>query len=389
MAAPRTLPAVAFVFAGLGVCALGYWYLQRKPTEQSALGGARGGPPVEPSASTPPSAVSAQPPAPKPRAPETRPDDGLAKTVAEQRDRLFGRMQEELGLSASSLAEVRKIFESSPVLSQGNPLVARHPMKRSECWEAREGAGLHSEEKMRELEKREARCGARYMSPIGEDEGHLVCIDQYEFPNIPCEYPVIYPSARQASDLCKAVGKRLCDAHEWEGACAGKLLPAEEEYLWDRPRRIEMEYFKNKDREILWAYGPKKDQSKCATSSHKSSSCNGGGWESCGSNTFPTGAFPECVSRFGVYDQHGNAAEHMNLPLKPEELSSRGGLGETEMKGSWFIFLREQSHEDDCRWRAPAWHAGKVASITSHLNYHLGFRCCKSVPSETADARAP
>ncbi len=51
-----------------------------------------------------------------------------------------------------------------------------------------------------------------------------VCIDQYEFPDIPCEYPVVYPSAKQASELCHAVGKRLCDAHEWEGACAGELL---------------------------------------------------------------------------------------------------------------------------------------------------------------------
>ncbi|HMR05790.1 MAG TPA: hypothetical protein PKA88_08430, partial [Polyangiaceae bacterium] len=63
----------------------------------------------------------------------------------------------------------------------------------------------------------------------------------------------------------------------------------------------------------------------------------------------------------------------------PEELSSRGGLGETEMKGSWFIFKREPSHKDDCRWRAPSWHVGRVASVTSHANYHLGFRCCKSV----------
>ena len=25
--------------------------------------------------------------------------------------------------------------------------------------------------------------------------------------------------------MCEAEGKRLCDAHEWEGACAGKLEP--------------------------------------------------------------------------------------------------------------------------------------------------------------------
>ncbi len=34
--------------------------------------------------------------------------------------------------------------------------------------------------------------------------------------------------------LCEAVGKRLCDAHEWEGACAGALLPPD--YRFDLAR---------------------------------------------------------------------------------------------------------------------------------------------------------
>jgi hypothetical protein len=80
-----------------------------------------------------------------------------------------------------------------------------------------------------------------------------------------------------------------------------------------------------------------------------------------------------------VYDQHGNAAEHMNLPTKPEELASAGGMGLTEMKGSWFIFSGYEAHPDDCRWRAPDWHGSKVMDPRSHANYHLGFRCCKSL----------
>jgi hypothetical protein len=335
--------------------------------------GARRLPPVIPSASASASALEPTRAAPRP------PDDELPPLLADQRARLFAVMREGLALSDDQIEKVRAIFEASKLLGQGNSKVSKHPMKRSECWAIRERAGLHAPEQLKELEEQERKCAARFMSPIGTEQGDVVCIDQYEFPNLPCEHPVVYPSAKQAADLCQAVGKRLCDAHEWEGACAGKLLPAEQEYLWDRPRRLEMEYFKNQEREIVWAYGPKMDQSKCATSSTKSSSCGGGGWESCGSNTYPAGAFPECVSRFGVYDQHGNAAEHMNLPLKREELSSRGGLGETEMKGSWFIFRREPSHKDDCRWRAPAWHVGRVDSVTSHSNYHLGFRCCKSV----------
>jgi len=77
----------------------------------------------------------------------------------------------------------------------------------------------------------------------------------------------------------------------------------------------------------------------CATSSHKSPNCPGGGWGLCGSNTFPDGTLPTCRSPLGVYDLNGNAAEHMNLPLDPSQMASRGStsLGYTEMKGSWFV----------------------------------------------------
>ncbi len=69
----------------------------------------------------------------------------------------------------------------------------------------------------------------------------------------------------------------------------------------------------------------------------------------------------------------------MNLPALPEDLASRGGDGLTEMKGSWFVFSTIEAHEDDCRFRAPAWHETRVMNEKSHRNYHLGFRCCKDV----------
>jgi len=94
----------------------------------------------------------------------------------------------------------------------------------------------------------------------------------------------------------------------------------------------------------------------------------GGGWNACGSNTYPTGAFPDCRSPLGVYDLNGNAAEHMNLPLNPSQMASRGSLelGVTEMKGSWFIFDTYRAHEDWCRWRAPYWHGTRVMDPHSH-----------------------
>jgi formylglycine-generating enzyme required for sulfatase activity len=212
--------------------------------------------------------------------------------------------------------------------------------------------------------------------PAKETEAQAkICIDRYEFPGLPCEYPMTWVTTQNAENICKAIGKRLCDAHEWEGACAGALHPPSEEYAFGMPRKT-MQGLHNIHREIRWAYGLTKDQSKCGTSSKRSKECTVTGWTACGSNTFPAGAFPECKSPFGVYDQHGNVAEQMALPLHDYDLGSRGGFGEPEMKGSWFIFKWYEVYEDDCRWRAPAWHdkEGK-----NHANYHLGFRCCKDV----------
>ncbi|MCA9639408.1 MAG: SUMF1/EgtB/PvdO family nonheme iron enzyme [Polyangiaceae bacterium] len=328
---------------------------------------------------------------------ETEVDDSLPETLAAQREQLFKRMAPYY--PPDQLETVKRIFAESELIGQGNPKPTQHPMKRSECMDIRRKAS--------HLAPADPRCGHPNMVPVYArealevknlaDGGALpeagvaglssvpssadaatVCIDQYEFPNIACEYPVVYARASEADKICKAVGKRLCDAHEWEGACAGSLRPLEVEYAFG-DRRMLMQWFNNKYSEKVWAYGSEKNHKKCATGSFKNKKCGSGSWSECGSNTYPTGAFPECVSAFGVYDQHGNAAEHMNMPLAPEELASRGGLGETEMKGSWFIFENFEAHPDDCRYRAPAWHATKVDAADSHRNFHLGFRCCSDV----------
>ncbi len=299
-------------------------------------------------------------------APEEKIDDSLAETLAEQRERLFARIERWHEPSAEGMKKLREIFEASSLIGQGNPAVTRHPMTRSQCLEKTRKPG-------------DPRCGARNMVPLHDPnrgqqpDDARACIDQYEFPNIPCEYPVVYARANEADAICRALGKRICDAHEWEGACAGALLPPEAEYHFGE-RRLQQSYLHNQKREKLWAYGEKKNHALCATGSRKSPDCTASGWRECGSNTYP-----ECVSRFGVYDLHGNAAEHMNLPLEADQLASRGGSGMTEMKGSWFIFGGGEAHEDDCRWRAPPWHDSKLSDPNSHRNYHLGFRCCKDL----------
>lgn len=336
------------------------------------------GAPAKPKPAQPNAAQAFGVVAPSPSEAQAEPD-----TLAEQRQKLYARMQRELELSPEHMERVRRVFEASTILGQGNPKLSVHPIGRAECTAALATHPLQSGDEV---------CGAPNMAALYDRQGDTsetasVCIDQFEFPNIPCEYPVVHVSAREAAQLCEVVGKRLCDAHEWEGACAGALRPPEQEYAWGQDRKA-MRRIHNAARQRVWAYGPEKNHARCATTSAKTPGCPGGGYHACGSNTFPAGAFPECVSPFGVYDLHGNAAEHMNLPRSPAELTSAGGSGVTEMKGSWFIFSRYEAHEDDCRWRAPDWHGSRVMDPRSHGNYHLGFRCCKSVQQAPA-ASAP
>lgn len=301
-----------------------------------------------------------------------------------QNEQMFRQLQTVHGLQDSQMQALRAIFARSGYAGQGNPAIARHPQTPEQC-QARIGAEAYANPAFERI------CGGKYMAPLydpahGRPEDAKACIDQFEFPDIPCAYPVVWVRASEAAQICEAQGKRLCDAHEWEGACQGALETPD--YRFDLARgvdaatavkRMRLAHNREEQGDKRWSYGPAYRQGICAAASSKTPGCEGGGWKQCGSNTYPTGAFPECRSPLGVYDLNGNAAEHMNLPLSEAQMSSRGSrtLGVTEMKGSWFIFDSYRAHEDWCRWRAPYWHGTTVLDPRSHANYHLGFRCCK------------
>jgi formylglycine-generating enzyme required for sulfatase activity len=311
-----------------------------------------------------------------------------AETFSEQNERLFKELQSVRHLSDAQLARVREIFARSGFIGQGNPAVAQHPATPEMCRARLRESGISYRN-----ERFEKICGGPYMAPLYDParerpEDAKVCIDQFEFPDIPCTYPVVWVRAREAAEICEAIGERMCDAHEWEGACAGALGPPD--YDFEAARGLSPEAAISRLRTLhnrayeptkTWSYGPEYQRGICATGSSKTPGCQGGGWSRCGSNTYPTGYFPSCRSPLGVYDINGNAAEHMNLPLSPNQMASRGSreLGYTEMKGSWFIFDTYRAHEDWCRWRAPYWHGSRVMDPQSHSNYHLGFRCCKTL----------
>ena len=301
---------------------------------------------------------------------------------------LFAELKRVHGLNDEPMRRIEEIFNRNGRTGQGNPSVTQHPATPQECSAKLKAQGISYEDPASDRI-----CGAKYMAPLYDasrqkPEDAKSCIDRFEFPNIPCSYPVVWIKAREAALVCEALGKRLCDAHEWEGGCAGSLEEPDYDFALAKGRSLmsaaESMRSANNRKDAArkgWSYGATYQKGICGTSSTKTAGCNGGEWARCGSNTFPAGYFPACRSSSGVYDTHGNAAEHMNLPLDESQMSSRGSktLGVTEMKGSWFIFDRYKAHEDWCRWRAPFWHGTRVMDSHSHENYHLGFRCCKSL----------
>lgn len=253
-------------------------------------------------------------------------------------------------------------------MNQGNPELSSHRIDRATCQRGLEGITLQTPEQ-------KAICGHDMMVPIweGDDPGSAkTCIDVFEFPNRPCELPFVWASPTIAHGLCKKLGKRLCKQEEWMLACDGDPKGGE-------PRS--------------YAYGDELDLDACNTKKTKTQlegdPCDPmtvkTTWETCHTDTEPSGAFPRCRSRFGVFDLHGNVAEAMTRWDREEEKTV------SQLKGSAFFYvdvhrtLRDKpektNYPDHCR-HDPRWHVQDMTKAW-HVNYHLGFRCCADVA--TAD----
>ena len=306
---------------------------------------------------------------------------GQAQTLQENNETMFREMQAARGLSSTDMSKIRKIFAGSRFIGQGNPAVTKHPLTPQQL-AAKLGQDPKSYYRNAQFERI---CGEKYMAPLYDPATQSpsdakVCADMFEYPNVPGMYPVTWVRAKEAAELCWAEGKRIGDAHEWEGASHGALT--EPDYFFGRSVQAMRSAHNAKHQATArYSIGKQWRSGVCATGSFKNGSCNGGSFTGCGSNTYPAGSFPACRSPLGVYDLDGNAAEHMNLPLSPDQMASRGSrtLGVTEMKGSWFIWDTVRAHTHWSRWRAPFWHGGRVLAGNSHHNYHLGFRCFKDV----------
>ena len=156
--------------------------------------------------------------------------------------------------------------------------------------------------------------------------------------------PQAYVSGVQAAAACEAAGKRLCKPVEWRAACSGS-----EGYAFP--------------------YGPARKAGACHDRGtapmlvyHAADMKGGWGLASLNDprldqleNTLAkTGAFPSCVSDYGVYDMVGNLDEWTADP------------NGTFQGGYW---LDTEQHGTGCAYRT-------IAHGFDYHDYSLGFRCC-------------
>ena len=238
-------------------------------------------------------------------------------------------------------------------MNQGNPEISVHEITRADCLAGLEGIVLQTEAQRRI-------CGHENMVPISD----AVCIDIFEFPNRACELPFVWAGPTMAHGVCKRLGKRLCRDKEWVRACEGD--PAQR-----------------------YAYGERLDLHACHTHrSAKTHNIDGpcvpktvqSAYETCSTNTEPSGSFAKCRSPFGVFDLHGNVAEAMTRRDPDGKIYS-------QLKGSAFFYVDvhrkddergvKENYWDHCRHN-PRWHVEDMKRAW-HVNYHLGFRCCADV----------
>lgn len=184
------------------------------------------------------------------------------------------------------------------------------------------------------------------------------CIDRFEYPNLAGQYPLIFVSWNEATELCEEQGKRLCSEDEWTFSCEGEE---------GRPYPYGDGYTRNPELCITdepWtAYNAKamlpRDGEAAGLEMDRL-------WRG-----KPSGSQPGCKSPFGVFDMTGNIDEWTR--------SSREGERPSILKGGYWGPVRTR-----CR-------PSTRSHDQHHAFYQQGFRCCKDAEPEATspDATEP
>lgn len=183
---------------------------------------------------------------------------------------------------------------------------------------------------------------------VGPSSPQRFCMDEYEFPNHQGTKPMVGVNFREASALCRAQNKRLCNSIEWELACEGpERFPYPYGYVRDSAIcNFDRAYIESNDdayakQELRDAEISRLDQREAS------------------------GARPDCVSAYGVFDMTGNVDEWV--------VHEDGGYEKppfrSALKGGYWGRVRNRCRPTTTDHNE--WHSG----------YQIGFRCCAEAAS--------
>jgi hypothetical protein len=189
------------------------------------------------------------------------------------------------------------------------------------------------------------RGGEKAWSPFMAIDGNESRVRAVSKPNV---IPQGYISGEQAAAACRASGKRLCTAGEWESACRG---PAQTQFPYGEARRtgacnddiravhpvVEVAASLGLSPEGLWR-----------------DSMNNPLINQLPSSLLHTAERVECTNAYGVFDMVGNLHEWVDDPSG----TFRGG------------FYMDTTHNGDgCSYQT-------TAHNFRYHDYSTGFRCC-------------
>jgi len=187
------------------------------------------------------------------------------------------------------------------------------------------------------------------------------CIDRFEWPNIPGEFPATMLSYETSQKICQALGKELCNEDQWTFACEGaNALPYPHGY--DRYTQANSSF----PGHVVIGQGCQIDQFPRGRLNQNALMKNPYSARAMQELdrlwlALPAGQQSQCQSSFGVFDLTGNIEEWtQQVPGRPVNAHKAPSV----LKGGYWTPVTS-------RCQGAELHHGP-----KHFYYQTGFRCC-------------
>jgi len=205
--------------------------------------------------------------------------------------------------------------------------------------------------------------------------------DQFEFPDIPCAYPVVWVKAKEPPSCVRPRASGCAMRTNGKAHADGRLEAPD--YPFELAKGVASRGRDTQHANWLtivqyapsqrWSYGATYQRGICATGARRA-------WivtAEAGPSADPTPTLRDHfrpVTARSCIRLNGQCGRAYEPSIAPDQNVNRGSktLGYTEMKGSWFIFDTYRAHEDWCRWRAPFCGTVRVVGVRQPRQLSLG-----------------